>query len=626
MSGICAVWRQTGRGLAEPALSAVNRGLALSGEERLNQHVDGAAGLGVASRFATQQLHANPRLMVACDADLSNQDELWEQVGGSRRDGDEAHLLAALFERWGSDFVQKLSGNFSLVLWDKRDRVLIAAVDSFGANRLFYYQNNGVLLIATRIQALLDSGDIERTVNPRAVANVLNFTCSLAPETIIRGVQRMLPGNVLVASSGNTRIEKYWDMRYTPNEGAGEAELRRDLEAVVERAVATQCKNDPPKSVGAFLSGGTDSTTVVGMMSRARREPIRTFTIGFEEESFSELKFAEIAAKKFKTDHHVYVVSAQDTFEALPRMVRHLDEPFGNSSAIATYFCARLAAQNGVRTLLAGDGGDELFGGNERYATDRVFQLYQAVPRWLRKGLIEPALVRTPIKNGLVGKARNYTRRSNIPRLERYFSYDILYTHSTSDVFEGDFRSALTDYAVLETPSRYYGEAPAQDTLDKFLYMDVKITLGDNDLPKVTYMSELAGIQARFPFLDRSVAEFSGRIPPRLKVKGFEKRYLFKRAFQELLPPEILNKKKHGFGIPVANWMKTDSQMRELTHDTLLSRRAFERGYFRRDFVENLFREHAVDETTYYGNFLWTLLVLELWNRQFLDVPAGVAP
>jgi asparagine synthase (glutamine-hydrolysing) len=359
------------------------------------------------------------------------------------------------------------------------------------------------------------------------------------------------------------------------------------------------------------------------MMSRLGRGSVKAFSIGFQEQRFNELDYAEITARKFHADHHTYLVGADDCFEAIPHMVRCFDEPFANSSAIPTYFCGRLAAQNGVRVLLSGDGGDELFGGNERYLTDKIFHMYQSVSPALRKRLIEPILDRLPFENGLVGKARSYVRRANMPGVERFYSYNFLYAHPPEEIFEGDFLSDLGGYSVLDVPSRYYQNAPARDHLDSLLYLDVKITLGDSDLPKVTQMSELAGIQTRFPFLDRSVAEFSGRIPAGLKVKGFQKRYLFKRAFRNLLPIEVIKKKKHGFGIPVATWLKSDRRLREFSRDILFSARALDRGYFRREFLEDLIRKHEADESTYYGDTLWSFFVLELWHRQFVDQPLG---
>jgi asparagine synthase (glutamine-hydrolysing) len=578
--------------------------------------------VAVSVAFETQQLYYNSRLMVTCDAALSNEADLRKSAGAGI-DDNRAALVALLFDKYGDAFVEKLRGSFSILLWDRQDERLLAAVDPIGINRLVYFESRQIFLVASRIDALLRSGEMGTDVNARAIANFLNFGVNLAPETIFRKIQRLAPASLLVASQGNTSVRRYWKIHYWAGAEFHDESLCRGLESAVEAAVTSHCGDQAFDTLGAYLSGGTDSSTVVGMMSRLGRGPVQAFSIGFEEKQFNEMRYAEIAARRFGAKHLKHLVSAQDCYDAVPNMIRYFDEPFGNSSAIPTYFCARLAAENGVRMLLAGDGGDELFGGNERYRIDKIFQAYQAVPSVLRKGLIEPVLRLLPAENGVVGKAKRYVRRSNVPPLERFFSYNFLCTHSPVEVFEADFLAELADYSILEIPSRYYLEADARDHLDRLLYVDVKIALGDSDLPKVTQMSELAGIQTRFPFLDRAVVEFSGRIPARLKVKGLEKRYLFKRAFRDLLPIDIIKKTKHGFGIPVAAWLKTDRRLREFSRDTLFSTRALSRGYFRRTFLEDLIRRHATDESTYYGDTLWSFFVLELWHRQMVDQLVG---
>ena len=606
MSGICAVWRKDNARVAE-TLGLVSRGLALTGTARIEQKSGSDAGVAVCADFPRQQVMETPRVLLACDADFYS-----------------AGDLAGRYERSGAGFLEALDGGFSIVLWDRQERKLLAAVDGFGINRLVYFQDANSLAIASRLDGIMRAPGVSAEINPRAIANFLNFGVDLAPETIFRHVQRLSPGTMLVASEGSVQVERYWDMRYGVGGDSDEDRLSRQLEETVERAVAANCRERDFSATGAYLSGGTDSSTVVGMMSRLGRGPVNTFSIGFEEERFNELDYAEITAKKFDTRHHTYLVSADDCLEALPRMVRYFDEPFANSSAIPTYFCGRLAAQHGVKTLLSGDGGDELFGGNERYRTDKIFQSYHSIPRVLRTGLIEPVLKAVP-QLGPFGMARSYVRRSNLPGFERFYSYNFLCAHPPDEVFTPDFLASLKGYSVLEWPERYYNGAPARDHLDRLLYLDVKITLGDSDLPKVTRMSELAGILTRFPFLDRAVAEFSGRIPARLKVKGFAKRYLFKRAFRNLLPIEVIQKKKHGFGIPVATWLKTDRRLREFSRDVLFSARARERGYFRREFLDDLIRKQEADDSTYYGDTLWSFFVLELWHQQFVDEPAGVA-
>jgi len=626
MSGICAVWRTEHPEGTTATVTAVSRGLSLATDESVEQETDGAAGLGLSVRFSTQQIFQNPRLLLVCDADLYNENEMTLLAGvvePAPAKAKTAALLAALYERCGRGFVKRLRGCFAVIIWDKLERRLIAAVDHFGIKRLAYHQSARLLLIGSRIDALMKSGEINPEINPRSIANILNFSVSLGPETTYAGVQRISPGCMLIASSRQIQLEKYWDMCYGAGNDYNEDRLSRKLESIVERSVAAHCKNED--HLGAFLSGGTDSSTVVGMMSRTQCGPVKAFSIGFEEQSFNELEYARIAARTFQAEHYTHLVSPADCFDALPHMVRYFDEPFANSSAIPTYFCARLAAQNGVKVLLAGDGGDELFGGNEAYRTEKIFNLYQQVPAFLRKGLVEPLLRAAPIESGLIGKARRYVRRSNIPPVERMLSYHFLCVHSLQEVFSPDFLTELAGYSVYDGVLRHLSKAPASDHLDRRLYADVKTVLGDSDLPKVTCMSELAGIQVRFPFADRLVAEFSGHIPARLKVKGLQKRYLFKRAFRDLLPIEIIQKTKHGFGIPVAVWMKSDPRLRDLAHDVLLSARAVQRGYFRRKFIEDLFRKYGADDTTYYGDTLWGFLVLELWHRQFLDQPVMVS-
>ena len=374
-----------------------------------------------------------------------------------------------------------------------------------------------MFLIASRIDALTRYEGINREINPRAIANVLNFSANLAPETIFANVHRLGPGKLLHFSDGQVRLETYWDMRYGGDDRPNEERLSRELETVVEQSVATHCQVESPAGLGAFLSGGTDSSTVVGMMARVGQRPVKAFSIGFQEQSFNELEYAEIAAKKFGAEHHTYLVGPEDCFDALPRMIASFDEPFGNSSAIPTYFCARLAAQHGVGILLAGDGGDEMFGGNEWYATDKIFGAYQSVPSVLRKGLIEPILAGLPIRNGLLGR-RAVTSGAPICRGSNgCMSYHFLRAHAPLDVFETDFAASAGGlFGNGQSRRAIMRRLPRDDHLNRMLYSDVKIILGDSDLPKVTTMSELAGVQVQVP-VSRSIRRgvlrtHSGRI------------------------------------------------------------------------------------------------------------------
>src|ERR1022692_3102360 len=268
MSGICAVWRKQSPGRVADTLASIQAGLSIAKEERFARESEQGAGVGVSARFEEQQIYKDDGVLLACDAELLNEKELWESLG-RKPEGDAgkrtAALMAQLYARFGSGFVEKLRGGFSVVLWDWRERRMLAAIDGFGIKRLAYYQDEKVLLIGTRVDALARTGDADLKINPRAIVNVLNFSANLAPETIFAKIQRLVPGVVLVAANGQVRLEKYWDMRYGLTDGSDEAWLSRELESVVERSVAAHCKDDSFSGLGAFLSGGTDSSTVVGM-------------------------------------------------------------------------------------------------------------------------------------------------------------------------------------------------------------------------------------------------------------------------------------------------------------------------------------------------------------------------
>jgi asparagine synthase (glutamine-hydrolysing) len=376
------------------------------------------------------------------------------------------------------------------------------------------------------------------------------------------------------------------------------------------------------KRTGAFLSGGTDSSTIVGLMTQVSAERVNAFSIGFAEERYDELAYAELAARRFEAAHYTQIVTPDDAFAALPDVVAAYDEPFGNNSALPTYLCARLARDTGMRLLLAGDGGDEIFGGNERYRREYVLSRYQRIPWALRRGLIEPVLSALPDGGAtLLGKAQRYVRRASTPNPDRFYSSEFYVSQERARLLSPDLLAAIRPDWPLEIARAHYRAAPASTEIDRLLYLDLKITIGDNDLFKVIRTAELAGIGVRFPMLDHPLAELTGGLPAAFKVNAGEKRFIFKRAFAELLPGEILAKVKHGFGLPVSHWLKTHPGFRELARDTLLSPGSRGRGYYAAGALESLFRLHETDSTPFYGDILWNLLMLELWHRRHGDRP-----
>jgi asparagine synthase (glutamine-hydrolysing) len=313
-------------------------------------------------------------------------------------------------------------------------------------------------------------------------------------------------------------------------------------------------------------------------------------------------------------------VTPQDTYDAIPILLEAFDEPFANASAVPTFFCAKLAKEHGVDVLYAGDGGDELFAGNERYAVQRLFESYHVVPGWIRRRILEPIVFALADRTnlGVLTKGKKYIQRANIPYPDRLFSYGLFKVIAMPEVLDDGLLEAVGAGYDPDQPLRdHYRQAPARSELDRQLYIDLMWTICDNDLFKVMRMTEAAGVTARFPLLDHRLAEFAARVPADIKMPGRKLRAFFKDAYTELLPAEIRAKKKHGFGLPIPVWLRTDRRLNEMMQDLLLSPRSVQRGYFRKRAVEKLIECHRSDDTSFFGTILWNLMAIELWHRRY---------
>jgi asparagine synthase (glutamine-hydrolysing) len=553
--------------------------------------------------------------IAAADLDLVNLQELRALTGLTAG----CEVLARLYELEGWQGLRHLRGAFAVALWDPRQDSLWLGADHFGIKQLYYATTQDGLAFASRPSALLAVPGVSGGVDPQVVYDYLNLRAVSSPASIWKGVQRLPPGHFLMVRRGSLTVEPYWDLEY-PERRIGLREAMAATSRHVEEAVAAALGGGPAKETGAFLSGGTDSSTVLGYMARLTGERVPAFSIGFHEERFDELRYADLAARHFNASHEKHIVTADEALGALPALVETYDEPFGNNSAIGTYLCARLAHGCGVRRLLAGDGGDEIFGGNERYASDRVFARYHRLPAVARRGVIEPLLRSLPGGGaGLIGKAQRYVRRANLSTARRLYSYAFFAAQEGRGLLAPELLAGVEAEGPWRIVEGHFDAVRATSELNRILYMDIKLTLGDNDLVKVTRTSELAGVGVRFPFLDRPLVEFTATLPADFKVRGLEKRYLFKRAFRSLLPAEILAKRKHGFGIPTSDWLRRHGGFRELARESLLSPWARGLGYFRPGALERLFALHESDRTPYYGDQLWTVLMLHLWHRRHLE-------
>ena len=570
--------------------------------------------LGIAHRSNGLSLGVGHGLLVAVDADLSNSSALLaenENVNGGSISSI-GELVGVLYARYGLSFVERLEGAFSVALWDPKQQRLILAIDRFGFKTLYWSREPGRVLFSSRLGAVARMK--RRTeIDPGALMQFLIHTVVPAPLTIYKGVERLEPGFLLVYERGQVRKTRYWDLSYQESPESDVSEYSRELRECMRQAVHSHLAGCEPERTGAYLSGGTDSSSVVAFGSELH-SPFNTFSIYFENPRYDEIGFARTAAGHFHTRHHEKCLQASDAAEAIPGIIEYYEEPFANSSAIGAYHCARLARESGVDVLLAGDGGDELFAGNERYAADKKFTLYHSIPAILRNAVIKPAAGLLPQLGPLSFPAR-YIRRAEIPNPRRMLSYNFFLTQTSQEVFEPDFLDQARPETVFDIAQAHFDSAPhATSELNRLLYVDVKMTLADNDIRKVTGTAELAGVRVRYPLLDRRLAELSGRIPSNLKLRGFEKRYIFKQAMKDILPNRILYKKKHGFGVPVGYWMIHDPYMMSLAA-VLDEPQTRQRGYFRPEFLSRI-KELNHTYPAYFGEALWILLVLELWHRR----------
>ncbi|MGH7681888.1 MAG: asparagine synthetase B family protein [Candidatus Eiseniibacteriota bacterium] len=626
MSGICGVLAKRGEGLPTSAsIEAMCRRLSLdtpeahpvrtatasSGPVRLGAALFGRQSGGVASVEREGAVVS----LVACG-------DVYEGARPNDAGWSAAADLLEKYLRDGIAFLDRLDGDVAVAIWDGRVDLLHVAVGRFRVHPIFYSDTPDQLVFASRLGALFDSPiPFHATLRPDAIVDTVGTSAIPTPKTVFREIAKLPAGYRLVCTKGATTLSRYWQADFLHPSRAGEPALAAELRSRFTEAIARPFKVDgSPDRVGTFLSGGVDSSTVTGILMQVAGRQMKSFSIGFGEHGYNEISYARIAARAMGAEHFEYFVVPKDVPEALPALLASFDEPYGNASSVPTHFCARLARQHGVDVLYAGDGGDELFGGNERYATQRLFEYYHAIPSWLGRGVVEPVVsaLADSLRLDLFVKGKKYIRRANLPAAKRITSYDFFNVVPLEQFLSPDFLAEVgRGYDPGDTLARLHEEAPAKTELDRQLYLDLHLTISDNDLFKVTRMTEAAGVTVRFPFLDYRLAEFALTVPASLKMRGRELRTFFKRAYADLLPVEVRTKSKHGFGLPIAQWLQTDPVLRDMMDDLVLGPRALSRGYFRREAIEELVRVHRGDPTSFYGTTIWNLMILEMWQRQF---------
>lgn len=515
----------------------------------------------------------------------------------------------------GDKVLDSIRGHFSVVLIkDGRGEVLLAT-DRVASEPLIYAVSGQSIVFASTSDALQKHPAVANDIDPQAIFNYLYFHVVPGPGSIYKAQQKMLPGSCVHFKNGALESTAYWRVDYQEDSGsAGFDELKEEFLEILRSSVENAAQGG--EKTGAFLSGGTDSSTVTGMLSETLKTDVPTYSIGFAAEGYDEMEYARIAAGRFHADHHEYYITPEDIVDSVPRIARIYDEPFGNSSAVPTYYCAKLARDDGVTRLLAGDGGDELFAGNPHYARQYIFSIYDMLPGFLRKQLIEPVVMSSmyPRVTMPLKKIQRYVEQAMVPMPARLETYNLLKCLGIENVIEPAFLEQVDPEGPNTLMSSHYYNTNARTMLNRMLWFDYKFVLADKDLPKVSRMCELAGLEVAYPLLSEELIMFSARLPPKLKLKGQYLRYFFKEALRDFLPAEIISKEKHGFGLPVGIWMARNKDLGQLAKDSLNDLKA--RKIVRSDLIDSLLDTRLEEHAPYYGTMVWILMMLEQWFKQ----------
>jgi len=609
MSGICGwIGAAPIEEDAETVIGDMRRALRDGEHEAPRPLLHGPSALAAEAGIRPAQAQQHDGLLCAVEGTVRWRDRMLAEVAEER--GATAALAHAYRDR-GKRCLEAMAGPFAIAILDTRSTIGFIAVDRLGTRTLCYAQPPGGLVFGSTATSVIAHPAVARALSQQAIFDYLYCHVIPSPGTVYGAVKKLQPGECALLRHGRVEPKFYWALEYR-DEGpesldALEERLRAMLETAVGRAL------DGEARIGAFLSGGTDSSTVAAMLTRLKREPADTYSLGFAWEGFDEMKYARITARHLGARAHEYYVTPEDIVDAIPVIARAYDEPFGNDSAAPTYICARMAKADGIDVLLAGDGGDEIFGGNTRYAKQKVFEAYDAIPGSLRRGLIEPLAFASPGRARIapLRKLASYIRQARVPLPDRLETYNFLNRSPLAEIFEPDFLATVDTDAPLRMLREVYQRTHSSSPVNRMMHLDLKITLADNDLRKVSRMCDMAGIEVRYPMLDDDLVELSGEIPARLKVKGLKLRYFFKRALKDVLAPETIAKTKHGFGMPFGPWLKSHGPMAELVNGSLDAFR--QRGILSPAYIDAVRRAHHSDHATYFGIMVWVIAMLECW-------------
>lgn len=579
---------------------------ALSTEGALHAHSSQMLGMAGCSRFGKADIHVENGLAAAL---IGRPRFLDDELAFMARDRSPAVAAAHGWLRFGEKLPTLMHGNFAFAVLEPLKKKAFMALDRVGVERLCYAHRGGQLVFGSSAQSVAAHPAVGRIIAPQAIYDYLYFHTIPAPRSLYQGVHKLLPGQYLSLKNSQVGTGFYWQADYTPVDTGFDSQ-RREFRSVLDQAVRDA---DAP-ATAAFLSGGTDSSTVVGALTAARGAPVDTFSIGFDADGFDEMEYARCAAERYGSRPHEYYLKPADIVTAIPLIAREYDEPFGNNSAVPTYFCAKAAREAGFENMFAGDGGDEIFGGNARYAKQGLFEAYARLPAVLRRGLIEPVANLPGLSDRFpLSKLKSYVAQAKIGLPLRLESYNFLHRTPLDQIFSADFIHAVDPSTMDSALTEVYERTASDHYINRMMHLDLKFTLADNDLRKVGTMTEAAGIEVHYPLLDDRMVAFANHLPVDYKVRGQKLRWFFKEALADLLPEKIINKTKHGFGLPFGVWSTQYAPLGDIVGDSLSDFK--QRGWIRPAYLDHMLAMQRGQHASYYGVMVWVVMMLEQWLK-----------
>lgn len=626
MCGIVGIVRNDRSDVDQALLARMCAAIRHRGPDDDGFYFNGAVGLGMRRlaiidlKGGRQPIHNQDRTAwVVFNGEIYNYRELrdkLEKLGHTFYTNSDTEAIIHAYDQYGADCPKHLRGMFAFAIWDERTQELFLARDRVGKKPLLYAQVNGQFIFGSEFSALLLHPDIGRDIDAEALHHYLSFMCVPAPLTVYRAIRKLEPGHSLRWRKGEIKIERYWQPDFSKKLNISEQEAGERAIEILRDAVKVRLMSEVP--LGAFLSGGIDSSAVVALMSEVSSAPIQTFSIGFEEQAFSELHHARRVAEYVGADHHEFIVRP-DALEVLPALVEHYGEPYADSSAIPTYYVARETRKH-VTVALNGDGGDESFAGYERYAAMRLAETYHRIPALLRDSVMRHAIELIPSSvnwRGRVRDVKRFIQAASLPKAERYLRWvSVFGSRAKQNLYSEDFRQQTLRVSAANMLDPWFARANGFGVVDAALFTDIMTYLPNDLLVKVDIATMANSLEARSPFLDHHVMEFAASLPEKFKLRGLTTKYLLKRMLKKLLPAENLDRRKMGFGVPIGHWFR--GKLQPFLRETLLAETSLKRGLFKPEAVKQLVELHTRGDQDY-SHQLWTLLMLELWFQRFID-------